>query len=179
MVICKKYGLTMFEVPSIAINTISRRLTDEDLKPAKKQDADKMERLFKQIQVKELDHYSADQRIADRFKDLWPNAVQDTVKFTLCQSLLTKEKQSKEKLDALSSLVLSRVLKDVAEFQDHADTKELGTGFNWAVVLGESTQVQNQQYTVNTSHATMRDSTVAQILYYQKLECTYWSTSGQ
>lgn len=47
MVICKKYGLTMFEVPSIAINTISRRLTDEDLKPAKKQDADKMERLFK------------------------------------------------------------------------------------------------------------------------------------
>lgn len=42
--------------------------------------------------MKELDHYSADQRIADRFKDLWPNAVQDTVKFTLCQSLLTKEK---------------------------------------------------------------------------------------
>lgn len=46
MTICKKYALTMFEVPSIAINTISRSLTNDDLKPAKKQDKDRLERLF-------------------------------------------------------------------------------------------------------------------------------------
>ena len=47
MVVCKKYGLTMFEIPTITINSLSKRLNDIDLKPKKKSEEDKMDKLFK------------------------------------------------------------------------------------------------------------------------------------
>ena len=48
---CKKYGLTMYEVPSIAISSVQKRLVEADFNPAKKADEEKMERLFKEIKV--------------------------------------------------------------------------------------------------------------------------------
>lgn len=131
------------------------------------------------MEVKELEQYASDERITDKFKDLWPKALKDTVKFQLCQATLPKDRQNAKKLSSLSALLLSRVLRPITDFQDDPETKDLGTGYNWNVILGESTQPQNQQYSIHTGHATMMNSMHAQILYYQKLECTFWNTSGQ
>ena len=142
----------MYEVPTIAISRVGKRIGLADLKPKKKADEEKAERLFKHIEVKELDCFASDDRIKARFQDKWAQALKDVTKFTLCQSFLPNTQQDKAKLGVLSSLMVGRTMRDVLEFQDDAETSKLQTGFNWNVVLGEATQPQNQQYTVNTSH---------------------------
>ena len=57
----------MYEVPSIAINTLTKKLTAEDLKPKKKADEDKMNSLFKLISVTETESFTADGRITETF----------------------------------------------------------------------------------------------------------------
>ena len=84
VLICKKYALTMFEVPSITVNTIRAVLTDASLKPVKKADGERLDRLFNLIKVQEIDNYASDDRITEAFKDAWPAALKDTIKFVLC-----------------------------------------------------------------------------------------------
>jgi len=71
----------MFEIPTITINSLSKRLNDIDLKPKKKSEEDKMDKLFKQIEIKELESYSSDERIGANFKDKWISALKDVTKF--------------------------------------------------------------------------------------------------
>ena len=80
----KDYILTMFEVPSITINTIKTVLSDSSLAPAKKADSERAERLFNLIKVEEKDHFASDTRITEAFRDVWPEALKDTIKFVLC-----------------------------------------------------------------------------------------------
>lgn len=84
LLVCKKYGLTLYEIPSLAISRVGKRLHDADLKPKKKADEDRAERLFKHIEVKELECFASDDRIAARFKDKWVEALKDVTKFSIC-----------------------------------------------------------------------------------------------
>ena len=80
----------MYEVPSIAINTLTKKIKEEDLKPKKKAEEDKMDALFKLISVTEVENYEVDSRIGQKFNEPWKEAFADVIKFKLCQSLLSK-----------------------------------------------------------------------------------------
>lgn len=73
--------MTLYEVPSIAINTVSKRLNETDLKPKKKGDQEKAERMFKNIVVSEVECFASDDRIKANFKDKWVQSFKDITKY--------------------------------------------------------------------------------------------------
>jgi len=58
--------------------------------------------------------------------------------------MLPKEKQDKERLNSLSSLMLSRKLLKITEFKDDEKTSDLGTAYNWSVIMGEAAPVKSE-----------------------------------
>jgi hypothetical protein len=128
VLIAKTFNLTLFEVPRIAINTLQEnmRLTDAELKTDKD---------FKQ-EVEILDNFSVHSQIQSNFKELSSLAFSEGVKYYLIEN--GKHDKNAKKLDAVSSLILSRMMPKIHEFAT-GEYKSLETDFNWNVILGQIT----------------------------------------
>lgn len=83
------------------------------------------------------DCFSAHSEITNNFKTLSCDALSDTIKFYVAQSLLVPKKKNKEKLDKMSHLVLSRLMPKIDSFYKDPKTKGHETDFNWQVIIGE------------------------------------------
>lgn len=162
ILIAKTFNLTLFEVPRIAINSIQEnmRLTDAELKTEKD---------FK-LEVEILDNFSVHSQIQNSFGELSSTSFSEGVKYFLIEN--GKHDKNAKKLDCVSSLILSRMMPKIHEFAT-GEFKDLGTDFNWNVILGQITQVSQEIGEIHSSHATLRNSTKSDILFYQKMKCTF------
>lgn len=84
------------------------------------------------------------------------------------------DQRDKERLERLSSLVLSRVLLRITTFKDSEETKKFGTDYCWSAVLGPVvTNGDADSGVIYTSHESLLNAPKTEILHYQNMQATF------
>ena len=113
-----------------------------------------------------MDHHSKHVDISAAFKELTCEALADTVQFYLTQMDLPAKKQDKRRLDLLSTLMLSRMMPKICDFQRDESTKVHQTEFNWNIILGQFEPIQSHMGVIHSSHPVVMNSNKVEILFY-------------
>ena len=100
MKICDVWLLTLFEVPSIAINTLQPKQTLKDsmIVGTDKGKEQSNTQIFSLIKTESVFKYANDPIILKEFLNISDDAFKDVIKFYIIQQSLSKEKQDAARL---------------------------------------------------------------------------------